>query len=88
MKPKKGKGIPGTGLHSYLSCKFAAYVSDLLDILRDHADKRCLNNCVREQKHCKTGHWQIYFSRRERKKVDSTLQNVVNLMKHKILECY
>lgn len=39
MKPKIGKGIGGTGVPSYLGCKFAAYVSDLLDILRNHDDK-------------------------------------------------
>lgn len=71
-----------------LAVQSAASVSDCLDKLRGHADKVCLNNCVREQKPCKAGHKQIYFSRRERKKVDSTLQNVVSLIKHKILECY
>lgn len=45
------------------------------------------NICVREQKHYVTGHKQIYFSRREKKKVDSALQNV-NLIKHEILEYY
>lgn len=49
MKPKKGKGIPGTGLASHLSCECAASVSDLLDIPRDHADRQCLNNCVRTE---------------------------------------